>query len=145
MSVLLLSQQTQIRLPKIKVGLLQRKTREQIGVNCHVSEKTIRRDIAGWVRTPDFEEWLNEAWLNEYQDVNHSEAFRALTMLMGKKITHKIEAKTVQRIEVDKNVSETVTLIRRYEEVITRANDRNLQQNHSGKQVDTHQAQAAST
>jgi len=94
MSVLSMSEQTLVRLPKIKVGLMQRKTRELIGVDCHVSERTIRRDIADWVRTPDFEEWLNEAWLNEYQHVDHSEAFRALTMLMGKKITHKVEAKT---------------------------------------------------
>lgn len=89
-----LTEQTQVRLPKIKAGIMQRKTREQIGLNCHVSERTIRRDIEAWVRTPDFEEWLNEAWLNEYQYVDHSEAFRALTSLMGKKITRKIEAKT---------------------------------------------------
>ena len=139
MSVLELSQQTQVRLPKIKVGLLQRKSREQIGINCHVSERTIRRDIEAWTRTPDFEQWLNEAWLHEYQYVNHSEAFRALTALMGKKITRKIEATTEAMLT---HVEETrnVTILADYTSAIEEAVNRDIEALRARKQVDTAQA-----
>ena len=93
MSVLPLSQQTQVRLPKIKLGLLQRKTREEIGVDCQVTERTIRRDITDWVKTEDFVKWIREVWLDKYRTVDDVEAFRQATKIMIKDIVSKAEMK----------------------------------------------------
>lgn len=84
---------TQIRLPKIKLGLLQKKTREEIGVICHVSEITILRDIKKWTRTDDFPEWIKEVWLDLYTKVDNLEAFRQATRILVKSLTTRIEAK----------------------------------------------------
>lgn len=102
-----LSKQTLTRLPKIKSGLLQKMTREQIGLQCHVTEKTIDRDVKAWVRTPDFEQWLKELWLEEYSKIDDVEVFRAVTKLLGKMVTQKIEATTTTTI--DERVTINVT------------------------------------
>jgi len=96
-----LSKQTLTRLPKIKAGLVKRLNREQIGAQCRVTEKTIDRDIRKWVTTDDFERWLKELWLAEYYKIDDVEVFRAVTKLLAKMITQKIEAKAeiTERLE----------------------------------------------
>jgi len=98
MSVLELPQQTQIRLPKIKIGLLERKTREEIGNLCHVSEKTIRRDIQSWTKTDDFLLWIREVWLDKYQKVDDVEAFRQATKILIRTIPQQAEIKSLEEI-----------------------------------------------
>lgn len=83
----------QTRLPKIKLGLLQRKTREEIGLMCHVTERTIRRDIQQWVVTEDFFNWIREVWLDKYRTVDDIEAFRQATKIIIKTMIAKAEMK----------------------------------------------------
>ena len=111
MSVLKLSAQTQQRLPKIKIGLLSRQTREQIGQDCRVTERTIRRDLKAWVKTPDYDEWLEILWLTVLQEVypdNKLEVFKEVSRLKAKRITQRIESKHVEeiteKIKVDINM-----------------------------------------
>jgi len=98
MSVLELPRQTQIRLPNIKVGLLERKTREEIGAKCHVSEKTIRRDIEVWTKTPDFLNWIREVWLDKYQKVDDVEVFRQATKILIRTIPQQAEVRDIREI-----------------------------------------------
>lgn len=107
MSVLELPQQLQVRLPKIKVGLLQRKTREEIGAMCQVTERTIRRDIHQWVKTEDFVKWIREVWLDKYRTVDDVEAFRQATKIMIKDIVSRAEMKATihERKEVTIDLS----------------------------------------
>jgi len=106
MSIPTLSQQTQTRLPKIKYGLLQRQTRQQIGVDCHVTEKTIRRDIQAWTKTDDFLDWIREVWLDKYAKVDDVEAFRQATKILIKTLPQYSETK----IDVHERIEEYVKI-----------------------------------
>ena len=92
-----LPQQTLQRLPKIKAGLLEGKTKDAIALLCHVTEKTIDRDLKQFRASNEFEDWLREEWqrlhyiiLNE----NPTEAYRQLSRLLGQTLTRRIEATT---------------------------------------------------
>jgi len=98
MSVFELPRQTQIRLSKIKVGLLERKTREEIGADCNVSERTIRRDIEIWTKTPDFLNWIREVWLDKYLKVDDVEVFRQATKIMIRTIPQQAELRDIKEI-----------------------------------------------
>lgn len=91
MSLQGLSKQTIIRLPKIKSGLLQRWNRERIGESCHVTEKTIDRDIQAWVKTEDFIEWIRDLWVSLYQKVPEEVAFKEASRLFMKSMVVKAE------------------------------------------------------
>ncbi len=96
-----LSRWTLHRLPKIKVGLRKGLNRDQIADLCGVTEKTIDRDMRGWVDSGLFEVWLKEEFvdLHHYaRDSNPLEAYKEIARLVGKMITRKIEAKTVEEI-----------------------------------------------
>jgi hypothetical protein len=88
-----LSTQTQIRLPTIKQGLLEKQTQTTIANQCKVTRKTIVRDIKAWVKTPDFFTWLRIVWLDKYKKVPDELAFKEITKLLAKTIpqeTHSI-------------------------------------------------------
>jgi len=98
MSALELPRQVQIRLPTIKIGLLERKTRAEIGQDCHVSEKTIRRDIETWTKTSDFLNWIRQVWLDKYQKVDDVEVFRQATKILIRTIPQEAEFRDVKEI-----------------------------------------------
>lgn len=92
-----LSKATEIRLPKIKDALTRGLTREEIGSLCHVTEKTIRRDIKAWIRYGDFKEWIFETWLDLYSEArkdNIANVFREVTKLLIKTMPQIIESKS---------------------------------------------------
>jgi len=106
MSIQELSNATQIRLPAIKRGLLEKKTQAEIAVTCNVSDKTIFRDIHKWVKTEDFIEWLRTLWLDLYRKVDDELAFKEATRLFMKSITVKQEIKEeitarIQEVHID--------------------------------------------
>lgn len=98
MSLLELSNATQIRLPKIKEGLLQKKTRKDIALNCNVSRKTVTRDIQSWIKTPDFLNWIKEVWLDKYLKVDDVEAFRQATRILIRTIPQQAEFRNIEEI-----------------------------------------------
>jgi len=99
-----LSKSTEIRLPTIKQGLLQKWTRKQIGEACNVSEKTIQRDIGEWVQTDDFVRWLRELWLDYQQKLEDDDlVFRELTKLFIKSMVETVKADV--SVDADVNVS----------------------------------------
>lgn len=101
-----LSKATTIRLPKIKDGLTRGLTRDEIGVLCHVTEKTIRRDIKAWLRYGDFKEWIQETWLDLYGEArkdNIDNVFREVTKILIKAMPQIIES--TSDITVKKEVS----------------------------------------
>lgn len=96
-----LSTQTLKRLPKIKAGLLQGLNYTQIGARCRVSEKTIDRDVKAFVESGEFYVWVKQEWARMYAVIQREEpveAFRNLTKLLGRMVTRKIEAHTVEEI-----------------------------------------------
>jgi len=93
MSLSTLSKQTRIRLPIIKSGLLNKKTHKEISVTCHVTRRTIVRDIRKWVHTDDFVEWIRELWLHLYKQVPEDVAFKEATRIFTKTLTAKAEIK----------------------------------------------------
>ena len=128
LSVLELSTQTNLRLPKIKAGILSKKTRTQIGDDCGVSERTIRRDITDWTKTDDFLRWAREVWLHYMQKVDDAEVFRQATKIMVKTIPTQAEIKTEHKdIQVDVKRLEIVQLMDTYGEAVESAIQRNIQ------------------
>lgn len=103
-----LTQQTLIRLPKIKAGLLQRLSYEKIGEECGVTEKTIDRDVAAWTQTDDFLNWIRSVWLDKYRKVDDVEAFRQATKIMIKTIIARAEARV--DIREEKHVTEEINI-----------------------------------
>ena len=96
-----LSQHTLKRLPKIQRGLLTGYSREEIGQQCGVTEKTIDRDIKTWIDSGLFETWLREEFVRHHVLVSRKdpvEAYRQLSKLVGRMLTRKAEIKTVEEI-----------------------------------------------
>lgn len=142
-----LPQQTLKRLPKIKAGLIQGLTIEQIAHTCSVYEKTIDRDLRAFRQSGEFEQWIREEALRLHYIIVQKrpvEAYREIMRLLGKTLTRRVEAKTEITEKVDVNVN-VKALLARYEKVITKASNRNLRKNNSAKQVDTAHPDAAAS
>jgi hypothetical protein len=91
---------TFIRLPKIKHGLIQKQTHDQIAKNCNVTRITIERDLTKWYATDDFYKWLHDLWIHLYSSIQNDElVFREVTHLIGKSMTQHIEAFSYEKIE----------------------------------------------
>ena len=100
-----LSKQTVKRLPTITDSLLKGLNYTQIGAKCGVTEKTIDRDINAWVESGRFETWIKKEWVRLHNIILHedpTEAYRNISKLVGKMITHRMEVKEEisERIEV---------------------------------------------
>jgi hypothetical protein len=131
-----LTTQTNIRLPKIKYGLMHKQTREQIGTLCNVTEKTIRRDIQAWIKTEDFYQWLHELWLHLYGKIDNVElVFKEVTRLLGKGMTQKVETK-LHKID-EKRTVEIKALLKDYDAVFERVAQDAIRKNSVRKQVAT--------
>ena len=138
-----LSTQTLRRLPTIKQGLLQGLNYTSIGSRCGVTEKTIDRDIKAFVDSGEFETWIKQEWARLYSVIQKEEpveAFRNLTKLLGRMVTRKVEAHTLEEIKVEEKHVSIVGTLRDYEEAINQAASRDFQANRARKQVDTHNA-----
>jgi len=88
---------------------MHRWSQETIGAKCHVSRRTIERDIAAWVGTDDFYQWLHQLWLELYRRVDNDElVLKEVTKIIGKTMTQRIEAFSYEKIEetITVNVSE---------------------------------------
>ena len=99
-----LSTQTKIRLPKIKKGLLQGLSSEEIGIECGVTEKTIDRDKQAWYESGDFEVWLRAEWVRYHILVGHMdpvEVYRQLTKLVGKQIAQRIAVTSKEEVKLE--------------------------------------------
>ena len=103
-----LSPQTLRRLPKIKQGLLRGDNYTTIGKACGVTEKTIDRDVKAWIESGDFETWVKEEWLRLHPQIIEKYptlAYKELTRLIGKMVTKRVEAHTVEEIrEIKVNI-----------------------------------------
>lgn len=103
-----LSPKDKADIEKIKLMLLERKTQEEMAKELSLRRETVNRKIRRWVQTEDFETWLKTAWLERYAKVDDAKAFEALTQLVGKMLTRKIEKKEqiaiAEKFEIDLNV-----------------------------------------
>lgn len=89
------------RLPLIKQGLREGLNREQIGAHCRVTEKTIDRDMKAWVQSGLFEIWLKEEFLDLHNYARTADpitAYKEIARIIGKMVTRKVEAHTVEEI-----------------------------------------------
>jgi len=143
-----LSRQTLKRLPTIKLGFRTGHTYEEIATLCKVHHRTIERDVRAWVESGLFETWIKEEFIRLHPKVVKEDIVKAydnITKLVGKMLTRKAEIKTTEEIKIEEKRVEIVGTLAEYESIIERALDRNLQENHPRKQVDTRQSQAATT
>jgi len=91
-----LSQHTLKRLSTIQQGLREGLSREQIGANCKVTEKTIDRDMQEWVQSGLFEVWLKTEFvtLHSYAvGANPLEAYKEVAKIVARMVTQKRELK----------------------------------------------------
>jgi chromatin segregation and condensation protein Rec8/ScpA/Scc1 (kleisin family) len=138
-----LSTRTLKRIPIIKESLRKGLNREQIGEKCGVTEKTIDRDMKAWVESGLFEIWLKEEFIdlhNYARDADPITAYKEIARIVGRMVTRKIEAHTLEEIKVEEKHVSIVGTLREYEEAIERAADQNLQAERARKQVDTNHA-----
>ena len=87
-----------LRLPTIKQGLRDQKSYQEIAELCHIkSEKTIDRDMALWLNSGLFEEWIKTEFLQLHHAIRlHCpiEAYKEIAKLTGKLLVQKREVKT---------------------------------------------------
>jgi len=91
-----LSRQTLKRLPQIKQGFRKGDSYEQIASACDVHHRTIERDVQSWVESGLFEVWIKEEFVdlhNYARTANPMEAYKQIAKIIGKMVTHKLEAK----------------------------------------------------
>jgi len=92
------------RLSTIKTSLRKGLNREQIGIKCGVTEKTIDRDMKAWVQSGLFDIWLREEFLdlhNYVRDQDPIEAYRQIAKLVGKGLIHRVEKQVdIQEIKL---------------------------------------------
>jgi len=103
-------------LPRIKQLLLEQKNQKEISLELGLCRETVNRKMQVWIQTDDFTLWLKQAWIDKYQKVDDLEAFRALTQLLGKTLTRKIE----EQIEISEQVV-TVNVTENEDEILSKA------------------------
>ena len=138
-----LSTATLKRLPTIKESLRKGLNRTQIGLKCGVNEKTIDRDMKAWVQSGLFEIWLKEEFVdlhNYVRDDDPITAYKEIARIVGRMVTRKVEAHTIEELKVEEKHVSIVGTLRDYEEALERAASRDFQANRARKQVDTHNA-----
>lgn len=127
-----LSKQTQIRLPTIKYGKIHKQSHEQIAAACKVTRRTIDRDVAAWVRTEDFYQWLGELWLHYETKIDNDElVFKELSKIVARKIPQRFESKDELKIVEEKRTVEIKALLADYDSVFERMAQRDLQKNNT--------------
>jgi hypothetical protein len=101
-----LSKQTQLRMPKIKEGILRGLNYDEIAATCKLrNHRTIERDVKTWVESGEFETWLKVEFLTTYPEIKAEDkglAFQEIAKLVGKMLTRKIERK--EQIELSQKV-----------------------------------------
>jgi hypothetical protein len=139
-----LSEATLRRLPKIKAGLLDGKTSQEIADQLHVRRETIERDKQAFRSSGIFEDWIREEWMRLHQIIveeEPSEAYRQVSRLVGQMLTRKIERKDEIRISEERKLTINIReLLAEYEPALERARHRNLQTNNPTEQMDPAQA-----
>ena len=98
---------------------------------CNCTERTIKRDVHQWREEGGFEEFLLDEFLRFYPTIKATfpeRAFDRLCFLLGKTLTHKMEVKKEIKTEHRTDIH---ILMERYEEVIKRASERNLQKDNT--------------
>jgi transposase len=73
----------------------------QLAQKCHCTKRTIKRDVQQWRREGGFEEFLMDEFFRSYPNIKEEfpeKAFDRLCYLLGRTLTRKIEAKTVEEI-----------------------------------------------
>jgi hypothetical protein len=128
-----LSRQTLNRLPKIKRGFIRGSTYEQMAISCGVHHRTIERDVQSWVDSGLFETWIKQEFLRLHPKAVKKDLLKAydnICKLVGKMLTRKIETKTELKGEI-KHRTDINILLQKYETIVERATNRNLQENHT--------------
>ncbi len=116
-----LSRQTLKRLPTIKESIRKGLNRTQIGAKCGVTEKTIDRDMTKWIDSGLFEIWIKEEFLDLHhyaRDNDPMEAYREIARMVGKMLTRKIEAHTVEELKVEEKHVAIVANLAQYDRAI---------------------------
>lgn len=109
----------------------------KIAILCHCTTRTIKRDVRQWRQEGGFEQFLLDEFFRSYPNIKEEfpdKAFDKLCYLLAKTMVHKVEAKTEHKETVKIDVT---ALLQRYEETVETATQRNLQENHPKKQMDT--------
>jgi len=86
-----------------------------------------------------FEEFLLDEFFHSYPNIKEKfpeKAFDRLCYLLGKTMTRKAEIKTTFKGEVKTETNINI-LLQKYEAIIERATNRNLQENNSRKPIHT--------
>lgn len=89
-----LPRNTALRLPKIKQGLREGLSYNQIGASCGVTEKTIDRDMNAWVSSGLFEKWLITEYVEAHYHMkaaNISKVYDNLSRIVARMVTRKTE------------------------------------------------------
>lgn len=115
-------------------------TYTEIATLCHCTIRTIKRDVQQWKREGGFEEFLLDEFFRSYPDMKANfpeKAFDRLCYLLGKTLTRKIEAHTLEEVKVEeKHVNITANLTQ-YDNAIEEELNRILRANRSKQSVDT--------
>jgi transcriptional regulator with XRE-family HTH domain len=113
----------QVDIEIIKTCLLQNLTEDQIAnkLGCH--RTTISRKISKWMKTEDFDEWIDKVWLTLGIELSQTEegkveVYKQLTRLKCAKQTRKIEAKQEITEKIEGNVTITNDLLSQYAKII---------------------------
>lgn len=68
---------------------------------CHCTKRTIKRDVQKWKQEGGFEQFLIDEFFHSYPNIKKEfpeKAFDRLCYLLGKTMTRKVEAHTIEEI-----------------------------------------------
>jgi predicted DNA-binding protein (UPF0251 family) len=117
-----LSASQQADIEQIKLCLLQNMTEEQMAEKLKCHRTTISRKITAWMKTPEFNEWIDTWWLKLGMELSQNEdtkpeVFKQLTRLKCAKTTKTVKADVTETIEAHVKLSVNADL-ERYENII---------------------------
>lgn len=84
------------RLEKIKRGLLEGWTQEEIAHECGVCRKTINRDIQAWNLSGGYEDWTRRMFKEQYDELraaNPELTFKEISKHAQRSMTQRTEAR----------------------------------------------------
>jgi hypothetical protein len=104
-------------------------TEEQMAEKLKCHRTTISRKITAWMKTPEFNEWIDNWWLKLGIELSQNEdtkpeVFKQLTRLKCAKTTKTVKADVTETIEAHVKLSVNADL-KRYEEIIKQSEQQN--------------------
>ena len=127
-----LSYHTRKRIPKIIKGILSGQTQDQIAEDCHVTRRTIVRDLKAWRKSGGMHDWVADELLRlhgKILDEDLATAYREISKTFRKMLKQQIETEVKGDVKVQMEGADEITrLLEAFQDVIKNVSQGNFSQ-----------------